>query len=133
MKNSKYTLVLFLLILISSCKPKPSPVDLQIGKWRGVFKLQGTTSPFNFSVEDDTSGTLKVFLTNADERFQLDSIRYERDSVIIPVDMYDALLIGKISKDSLHGFFRKNQSASRGIPFKAARNQTHRFDTKENN
>jgi len=127
MKNSIYTFAFLLLILFSACSTLP-PSDLQIGKWRGVFRYLGTEIPFNFSVEDDTAGNVKVLLTNADERFQLDSIRYERDSVVIPIDVYDALLIAKISKDSLRGYFRKNQSAKQGIPFTAARNQTFRFE-----
>jgi len=132
MKNSIYMPALLVLILLNGCSPNPSP-DLQIGKWRGVFGYLGTEIPFNFSVEDDTAGNVKVLLTNADERFQLDSVRYERDSVIIPIDVYDALLIAKVNKDSLHGYFRKNQSAKQGIPFKAARNQTFRFGKEENN
>jgi peroxiredoxin len=124
--KAKYFLALT-AVLVVACKSK-EVTELQIGKWRGVFALSGENSPFNFSVEDDTTGTIAVFLTNADERFKLDSVRYERDSVIIPVEVYDALLVAKVSNDSLHGYFRKNQLKVRGIPFSAARNQEHRFD-----
>lgn len=101
---------------------------LNEGVWRGVFLFHGTESPFNFSVEDDTTGTIKVYLLNGAERFVLDSVRYERDSVIIPIDVFDAILIGKIEDDSLRGYLRKNQSGKQGILFKAAHNQKFRFE-----
>lgn len=116
-----------IVILCVACKSKEI-TELQLGKWRGEFALPGGRSPFNFIVEDDTAGTVRVNLTNGEERFRLDSVRYEKDSVIIPVEVYDALLIAKVSGDSLHGYFRKNQLKRKGIPFKAARNQEYRFD-----
>jgi len=123
--NALPVIVLSIFFFVS-CENKSS--YLREGVWRGVFSFQGTESPFNFSVEDDTTGTIKVFLLNGAERFALDSVRYERDSVIIPIDVYDAILIAKINDDSLRGYFRKNQSDKQGIFFKAARNQEFRFD-----
>jgi peroxiredoxin len=120
------------LLLLSSCKPAIQKSELAIGKWRGEF-LQNNNKvvPFNFSVEDDTAGTVKVFLLNAEERFALDSVQYVNDSVVINIDVYDATLRAKINKDSLSGYFKKNQVAGKGIPFRAARNQEFRFKTEE--
>ncbi len=115
----KYLLtVLIFALTVTGCMPKKRASELFIGKWRGVFNVQGWQTPFNFTVEDDTIGFVKVFLTNGEERFPLDSVRYERDSVIIPIDVYNAVLIAKVEDDSLSGFFRKNLASSRGIPFK---------------
>jgi len=114
-----------LSFLVISCgEPTHS---LQEGNWRGVFKANGTEIPFNFIVEDDPAGLIKVSLTNGEERALLDSVRYERDSVILPIEVYDALLIGKLKEDTLIGYFRKNQSAKQGIPFTAVRGQKTRF------
>ncbi|MFM8851239.1 MAG: hypothetical protein ACKOE5_12700, partial [Cytophagales bacterium] len=104
----------------------PATHELQVGNWRGEFILDNHQVPFNFVVEDDTTALVKVFLTNADEKAPLDSIYYQGDSVILPIKVYDAVLIAKVESDSLKGFFRKNQSAKQGIPFRAARNQSHR-------
>lgn len=112
------------LLMIRCAEPSSS---LQEGKWRGVFHAQGTEIPFNFIVEDDPAGLIKVSLTNGEERALLDSVRYERDSVILPIEVYDALLIGKLKEDTLIGYFRKNQSTKQGIPFTAVRGQTTRF------
>lgn len=127
MKPIKFIYILFFATVFLSCKEEPG--YLQIGTWRGTFNTQNIEIPFNFKVEDDTAGLVKVLLTNGEEKFQLDSIRYERDSVIVPIDVYDALLIGKLNGDSLTGYFRKNQSAKQGIPFTAVRGQTFRFVT----
>lgn len=127
MKKLTIPLTLFTLIgsVLFSCKEQP--LSLQEGKWRGVFHTQGTKIPFNFSVEDDTAGTVKVFLTNADEKTALDTVRYERDSVIIDIEVYDAILIGKLTQEGLAGYFRKNQSTRQGISFEAVNGNTERF------
>lgn len=127
MKLIKIVYILFFATVFLSCKEEPG--YLQIGTWRGTFDTQNIEIPFNFKVEDDTAGLVKVLLTNGEEKFQLDSVRYERDSVIVPIEVYDALLIGKLTGDSLTGYFRKNQSAKQGIPFTAVRGQTSRFVT----
>lgn len=128
MKMMKTVKILYLLsfsVLLFSCKEEPG--YLQVGNWRGAFNTQNVEIPFNFIVEDDTAGLVKVALINGEEKFLLDSVRYERDSVIIPVDVYDALLIGKLKGDSLAGYFRKNQSTKQGVPFAAIRGQAVRF------
>ncbi|NBP69270.1 MAG: TlpA family protein disulfide reductase [Cytophagia bacterium] len=124
----KFILILLTSIFFLNACTQNKFSELKEGKWRGVFTIQGLETPFNFTVEDDTAGTIKVFLINGVERFALDSVRYERDSVIIPIDIYDAILIAKVKEDSLQGYFRKNQVAKRGIAFRAARNQAFRFE-----
>ena len=129
MKTKLNLIVLFLFtaaFILSSCKEQP--LHLEEGKWKGVFHTQGSEIPFNFSVEDDTLGTINVFLTNAEEKTILDSVRYERDSVIIPIEVYDAILVAKINSEGLSGYFRKNQSTKQGIPFHAVKGNAPRFD-----
>ena len=117
--------------LLVSCLATTPDEELVSGRWRGEFRVSGEKIPFNFLVEDVTSSRKKVFLVNGDERAPLDSVHYKGDSVIIPIDIYDALLIGKISGDSLKGYLRKNQAATQGIPFGAAHNQQFRFNVKD--
>jgi peroxiredoxin len=128
--NTKTRRIIILLAIvaigISSCKEQP--LVLAEGKWRGIFQTPHGEIPFNFTVEDDTAGTVKVFLTNAEEKSQLDSVWYDRDSVIISNEVYDAILIGKLSPEGLTGYFRKNQAARQGIPFHAALGNKERFE-----
>lgn len=122
------SLVILITVVLLSCKDKPQ--RLSEGKYRGVFTTQEKQIPFNFSVEDDTAGTVKVFLWNAGEKTALDSVYYQRDSVVIPIYIYDAVLVAKIREGNLNGYFRKNQVAKQGIPFHAVQGDTSRFDVK---
>ncbi len=126
-KNSINILCIsFIGFLLSSCAEQPT--YLQEGSWRGVFNTHESQIPFTFIVEDDPAGLIKVSLTNGEERALLDSVRYKRDSVILPIEVYDALLIGKLHGDSITGYFRKIQSGKQGIPFKAVRGKAPRFE-----
>lgn len=114
--------------VLSSCREQL--LFLEEGIWRGVFHARGKEIPFNFSVEDDNAGSVKVFLTNAEEKTALDRVWYERDSVVIDIEVYDAILIGKLSEEGLSGYFRKNQAARQGIPFDAVKGDDTRFEIK---
>ena len=133
MKLKLYPFILSVFVLtgfgLTSCN-KERKLALEEGKWRGIFHIKGAEIPFNFSVEADTVGVVKVYLTNAEERAVLDGIRYERDSVIIDIEVYDAFLIGKLSKEGLSGYFRKTQGGKRGIVFDASNGNSTRFDRK---
>lgn len=96
------------------------------GIWRGEFIIQDTIKvPFNFEI----SKTNKVFLLNADERFESGNIKTDGDSLFIPLDQFDNELAFKINQKQLHGVLRKqdggflaNVSAQKGI--------TQRFTSK---
>ncbi|MCW5911680.1 MAG: TlpA family protein disulfide reductase [Cyclobacteriaceae bacterium] len=114
-----------LAVLIFSCTPQPARFEL--GAWRGVFKSQEAEFPFQFNIVDDTAGTVKAVFINGEERVYFDSIRYERDSVIVPIDLFDAFFIGKLTDQSWNGYFRKRQSNRQGIPFTATPGKQPRF------
>ncbi|MCA4895383.1 MAG: TlpA family protein disulfide reductase [Cytophagales bacterium] len=127
MKTIKNLLLGITAVALAASCSSPENHELQEGKWRGEFALETHRVPFNFVVEDDTAALVRVSLLNADEKASLDSVYYKGDSVVIPINVYDAVLIGKAKGDSLKGYLRKNQSAKQGVPFSAARNQTYRF------
>lgn len=128
--SSRILLALGLALLIAGCAATHKE-ELVSGAWRGEFTANDKKIPFNFVVETDAA-RIKVYLTNGAEKAALDSVYYKGDSVVIPVNIYDAVLIGKINGDSLHGFFRKNQAARKGTAFHAAHNQDFRFAVSEN-
>lgn len=134
MKTNRLSTLIIVAILLAgihACAPQVEP--LHEGIWRGVLSVQGKEVPFNFSVEDDTAGTVKVFLLNGEERFALDSVTYQRDSVVVSIDVYDAQLVAKVHGDSLTGYFRKNQSGKQGVPIRAKHNQEFRFERTDTN
>lgn len=125
------TYVLLVSVLVSTCGTKP--LALTKGNYRGEFKSPGGPIPFNFTVEDDTTGVVKVFLVNAEEKTALDSVYYDRDSVVITNDIYDAILVARIDGDTLSGYFRKNQQKKQGLPFVAVKGDASRFKTANQN
>lgn len=128
MKRIIYSSVIiaFIASVTVSCVQKGSQ-QLLAGQWRGEFNTGERTIPFNFEVKELAGGTPQVYLVNGAEKALLDRVVYERDSVTIPIELYDAVLIAKIDNDSINGFLRKNQGAKQGLAFKAARNQDYRF------
>lgn len=113
------------LLIFTACT---SDQVIKTGVWRGEFSAAGYAIPFNFEVQPDETGKQTVYLLNGEERAALDPVRHERDSVIIPIELYDAALIAKVDGNTVTGFLRKNQGAKQGIPFQAVHNQNFRFE-----
>ncbi|HZY79899.1 MAG TPA: TlpA disulfide reductase family protein [Cyclobacteriaceae bacterium] len=126
---TKLFFVVIIIVLTTSCSKNNN--ELFVGPWRGEFWFEGRTVPFNFEVASNGKGIPKVFLINGSERAELDSVYYRADSVVIDIDVYDALLIGKVEEGEVKGYFRKNQSGKQGIPFIAKKGPTHRFDIQD--
>ncbi len=103
-----------------------SPDELQTGWWRGEISLQGQRLPFNFEVTR-VGDKYQASLKNLDERLALDDIRFENDSVIFRMHIFDAELKAKLKGDSLVGFYIKNFEKNYRLPFRAAAGQDFRF------
>jgi len=98
----------FALLLLAACQPAPQ--QLKEGHWRAVFIVPDHEIPFVFEVTKPNPESTVVFLINGAERFPLKNISYRNDSVTIPVDLFDAVLTGKLNGNSLTGKFRKLNS-----------------------
>lgn len=99
------------------------------GKWRGVFhQPNGTDVPFNFEVRGKSATDAKVYLLNAEERFETSQPVQKADSLFIPFDQFDTELALKIGGKQLTGVFRKKDHTGRMIPVDATFGQTYRFD-----
>ena len=105
---------------------------LKPGIWRAEFDVKGEKVPFNFEVKGKKPTELEVYLLNADERVLLQGVKLEKDSIIIPIELFDAILIGKAEDESFNGFLRKNTATNRGISFQATFGESHRFETNGN-
>jgi peroxiredoxin len=112
---------------VASCQP--GSTSLKEGIWRGTFILPGNEIPFLFEVKGTDPDSTAVSLINGTDRFKLDHISYRSDSVTIPIDLYDAVLKGKIEGNSINGKFIKNGTGKKdeGIPFKALWDSHQRF------
>ncbi|WP_435354746.1 peroxiredoxin family protein [Emticicia sp. SJ17W-69] len=121
MKKIIFSLAYLVVCLAVNAQTKP-----QVGVWRGTFAVSGgNEAPFNFEITNKD-----VYLLNADERFELKNYSIRKDSIFIPVDIFDAVLAAKIENSgSLNGKFIKLNTSTpdAGIPFKAEVGKEYRF------
>jgi thiol-disulfide isomerase/thioredoxin len=119
-----HVLIFCVLALMGACSPNPK--NLSEGIWRGVFAENGREIPFNFSI--DYSGS-KPILTyrNANDLFVTDSVVISGDSLIFPVEVYDAQLVAIQANDRLTGYWFRNSDPSRRLPFEAHPDEAYRF------
>jgi len=118
------------IILLGSCSENQSLV--REGTWRGEFLISQQSAPVTFNVTKDSLQELTITFINGKERAAYSGIRSEKDSVIIPLDIYDSYLIVNSEGNSLKGFYRKNGSSVKGIPFEAKHGESHRFVSASN-
>lgn len=124
--NTKH--YLFFLMILSACTPRSDKE--QDGLWRGELTVaDNKQAPFLFEVKNANTDSAMVTLINGEERVPLTGLTYSADSVIIPVESFDALIKAEISGDSMTGLFLKNYIENdEGIPFKAQKGKISRFE-----
>jgi peroxiredoxin len=105
------------------------PQRLQDGSWRAELSVaHGRQAPFLFEVANGSADSAVLTLINGEERTPLTGITYAADSVIIPIEAYDAVIKARISGESLEGRFTKNYIESdTGLLFTARRGDAPRF------
>ena len=118
----KITILLLTLLFLqreSNAQTQPNQ-----GLWRGVFTLSNNQeSPFNFELKGKN-----VYLLNGSERFELKGFTQKNDSLFIPIEVYDAVLVAKIeNSNTLNGAFKRNGASDAGISFKAEHGKKYRF------
>lgn len=119
----RYLYLLFAFLFITSCKDEKAPQTLKTGTYRMVLDAQDDEEiPFIFEVTSDS--TLTIF--NADERIEVDEIRYVNDSVYIKTPVFQSYFAGVFDGDNLSGKYI-NKTRKRITTFKATYNNDVRF------
>jgi hypothetical protein len=129
-KQFSIILMLCLAYLVASAQSK-----LKIGTWRGVLRPAAGELPFNFEVKD-TAGHQQLTILNAKERFKVNDVKTEGDSVFIHMPLFDSEFRLKAEQGStLTGRFIKHlgdrdavtpftaQQASSGASFNRPKNR----------
>ena len=115
--------------LITACQTGTE--RLKEGMWRGTFTLHGNDIPFMFEVKGKHADSTSVFLINGTDRFELKNITCDKDSVSIPIDLFDVVLKGKLTQNRMEGYYVKTVEHKQiaKIPFKAEYGNFPRFPT----
>lgn len=101
----------------------------QTGTYRAVITMQGQQLPFGIDIRPGKDAkTFEVFALNGKERLPMDPATLDGDSLRIPMGLFDAELVGKVSGGELTGFYRrKRANATAQAPFRAVAGQPWRF------
>ncbi|MBT1697454.1 TlpA family protein disulfide reductase [Fulvivirgaceae bacterium PWU4] len=126
-KKRKFLIYILTIALLMGCKEKRDTL-LREGVWRGEFLFHEEKVPFLFEVSRELSGPLNIDFINGTEHARYTGVTIERDSIVIPLDLYDSYLIGLSDGQFLKGYYRRNNSPARAIPFEASYGKTHRFE-----
>jgi len=123
--KKQFSLLILLLLsgLLATAQSK-----LKTGTWRGVLKPTAGELPFNFEVKD-TAGHQQLTILNAKERFKVNDVRSEGDSVFIHMPLFDSEFRLKLEQHTaLTGRFIKHLGDRDAVmPFSARQGEQWRF------
>lgn len=86
-----------------------SLVHAQTTRWRATVQVENGQLPFGLEIQKKTKNTFDVYVLNATERFKTDKATLSGDSIIIPISLFDAELVAKMTDKTLTGIYRKNK------------------------
>jgi len=119
-----HVLIFSILAFVGACSP--SPKRLSEGTWRGVFAENGKEIPFNFSIHYSGSSPVLTY-RNAGDSFVSDPAVVSGDSLIFPVEVYDAQMVATHTNNRLTGYWFRNSDPGRRLPFEAHPDESYRF------
>ena len=130
MKYRKLFIFIALIIVISSCTQQSNTNKLQSGTWLGELEVaENKKVPFLFEVSSTTNDSSTVTLINGEDRFDLEGVTLNNDTIIIPIVAYDAVIKGTVSDNKIDGKFIKNYiEDDEGVPFRATYGINNRFE-----
>ncbi len=121
------TLILFTLLIISSCKKDQAnkKINFKNGPWRATLEVQDNKKlPFLMEFMEDQ--TLKIF--NAEETINTDEVVINKDSITIKFPVFEGYIAAKfVDSITISGSFIK-ESLDRIVPFEAKYGVQDRFD-----
>lgn len=130
MTMSKLAFISFLFFSAFSLQAQSIDRPAQ-GIWRGEIMHIGGALPMNFEVKPGKSANrFKIQLRNGEERFSLEESYFRGDSLVIPFDLYESELIGKLSKgNQLTGYLvrKRNGIPAYRMPFQARAGSNLRY------
>jgi thiol-disulfide isomerase/thioredoxin len=115
-----------LLMAVSGCTERREFKD---GQWRAELERKDRNNVvFNFDVKD-SAGRKVLYMRNAAERVEVDSVTVDGDSVFIRFPFFESQLRGALTADgNLEGVWIIHLADSfRAMPFKAFYGENYRF------
>lgn len=106
MKKVSLLVCLFTLLhLVGTAQSK----KISVTRWRATIQTKGGELPFGLEVQPRAKQRYTVYILNASERLQTDEATLVGDSLVIPIAMFDAELVAKLTPTTMTGFYRRNK------------------------
>lgn len=124
----KSLLGFIVIMLFVGCKKETENPKLKVGAWKGIMTVsENHELPFNFQVVNALNNQLELRVSNADEEVVLDEIAYKGDSIFIKMSVFDGIIKGTFTDNSINGSFIE-EPRDRVVPFKATFTDSPRFE-----
>lgn len=119
----KYCLTIFFIVMGQTTYAQ----TLKTGFWRFLLENEAGGIPFNVEFTEKNK-ICKAYLINAKERIELETIVFseKKDSIFIPLHVFDASLALKIGENKMSGVYRRHY-AQTDQKLTAEYNEKYRF------
>ena len=101
------------------------------GVWRAEITTHGGALPINFEIKpSDKSSELDIKIVNGAEKFSLGNSFFRADSLVLPLDLYEAELVFSVTKTTeMKGYFvkKRNGKTAYRLAVTALAGSTERF------
>ncbi len=124
----KLVILSLIASLFASLMPGFATGQLSTGRWRAEFSANGVQFPFVFDVKTPDGKSPTVYLLNGAERVPLTGLSFQKDTLVVPIQAFDAELKGIVHDDIFEGRFIKHYlDNDPGIAFVARKTAEPRF------
>lgn len=114
---------LMLVVIVSHAHAQNKNENLS-GYYRGSFLVRDSVEvPFNFEIKPDN----RVYFINSTEHFEAGKAVVKNDSVLIPIDQFDNVLVFGSKGQEWAGSLRKQDGSGTSLVVKARKNVKYRF------
>ena len=132
--KKKYFVLMITLILSKSVVW--GQTNIQKGTWRAAILRDGHELPFGLEFQPHASGkTYRACAINGSERLEMDTAFVQRDSLHIPMKMYDSDIVVRLKGNQMTGVWKKYRSAKEVVtlPFQATFGNFYLFNPAKKN
>jgi len=133
MRAIKLIIALFTTVGFLSCQSS-SDKSLKPGTWRATLTRDGQTLPVILDIAKNPDGkTYTVYSVNAGERLKMDTAYFDKDSLHIPMQLFDSEITAAVDGDKLTGVYKRldGEKITGSLPFNATFGANYRFFKEE--
>jgi len=128
MRVINFLTIILAIAGLTSCTP--ADTDVKRGIWRATLTRDGQQLPLLLDIFKNPNGkSYTVYSVNGAERLRLDTAYFEKDSLHIPMQLFDAEIVASLEKDELKGRYSrlKDGVVVASLPFQAKFGESYRF------